>query len=98
MDTLEDQLVISTARLSLRPGRAADEEPLFPLFANWEVIRWLTSPPWPYRREDMQTFMQVQANTDDPETRYVICLGADPIGCIGVRMRRASNLQRGPGP
>src|ERR1041385_6446475 len=99
MSVLEDQHVIETARLRLRPARAGDEELLFPLFANWDVIRWLSSPPWPYRREDMQSFVrQTEASAGEPETRFAICLGVTPIGVIGVRMRPASKIQREPGP
>jgi 8-oxo-dGTP diphosphatase len=39
---------IRTERLLLRPLRANDAEPLFALFADWEVIRQLNMPPWPY--------------------------------------------------
>ena len=38
--------VIRTERLLLRPLRSDDAEPLFALFANWQVIRWLSLPPW----------------------------------------------------
>jgi RimJ/RimL family protein N-acetyltransferase len=40
--------VIRTARLLLRPPREGDEARIFELFAHWEVIRFLSSPPWPY--------------------------------------------------
>lgn len=94
------QIVIRTLRLALRPVREGDEERLFPLFAHWEVIRWLSSPPWPYTRDDMQSFVRQQAKSapDDPETRFVIVLDEEPIGIIGVQMRPASHLQRAAGP
>ena len=91
---------IRTARLVVRPMRASDDERLFRLFANWEVICWLSSPPWPYTRADMQSFVRAQADraSDDPECRFAIALEREPIGIIGVRMRPASHLQRGAGP
>src|SRR5713101_37229 len=94
------QIEICTARLALRLVREDDEERLFPLFADWEVIRWFSSPPWPYTREDMQSFIRQQAKAapEDAETRFVIALDGRPIGVIGVRMRPASHLQRGAGP
>ena len=52
---------IRSARLALRPVRESDVAALFPLFADWDVIRWLSSPPWPYTREDMQSFIREQA-------------------------------------
>jgi RimJ/RimL family protein N-acetyltransferase len=94
------RIAIRTARLVLRPAREGDDEPLFPLFADWEVIRWLSSPPWPYAREDMQSFIRQQAKSasKDPEAGFVIALGEEPIGFIGARMRPASHLQRAAGP
>jgi RimJ/RimL family protein N-acetyltransferase len=88
------------AGLALRLVREEDDEALFPLFADWDVIRWLSSPPWPYTRKDMQSFVREQAATDseDAETRFAITLEQTPIGIIGVRMRPASHLQRGDGP
>ena len=92
-------LDVRTARLQLRSPRASDAERLFPLFARWEVIRWLSSPPWPYRREDMQRYIDQHADgASAAETRFVICLEGAPIGVIGVRMRPASAVQRQAGP
>ena len=88
---------IRTARLHLRGVRAGDADRLFPLFANWKVIRWLSSPPWPYRREDMQRYARQDQDAGDHETRFVITRDAVPIGLIGVRMRPASHVQRLPG-
>ena len=67
----------------------------------WEVIRWLSSPPWPYTRKDMQSFVREQAATDSEECgdAFRDHAGAQtPIGIIGVRMRPASHLQRADGP
>jgi len=96
---VDQQITIRTARLLLRDVREGDDERLFPLFANWEVIRWLSSPPWPYRREDMRRYAQQPAEpAGEPETRFVITRDAVPIGLIGARMRGASEIQRHPGP
>jgi RimJ/RimL family protein N-acetyltransferase len=91
---------IRTARLALRLVHESDDERLFALFADWEVIRWLSSPPWPYTRQDMQSFVRSQAKpaAGEAETRFAITLEREPVGIIGVRMRPASHLQRGAGP
>jgi RimJ/RimL family protein N-acetyltransferase len=91
---------IRSARLALRPVRESDVAALFPLFADWDVIRWLSSPPWPYTQEDMQSYVRQQAPRagEEPETRLAITLEQAPIGVIGVRMRPASHLQCGDGP
>ena len=97
---LQTCIATRAARLALRPVQEGDDEALFPLFADWEVIRWLSSPPWPYRREDMQNFIgeQTAADGEDAETRFAITLEQAPIGILSVRMRPANPLQRGAGP
>lgn len=49
--------VLQTKRLKLRPLKAADAPAIARLIGNWNVIRWLTSPPWPYRLADAQWFV-----------------------------------------
>ena len=44
---LQTCIATRAARLALRPVREGDDEALFPLFTDWDVIRWLSSPPWP---------------------------------------------------
>jgi RimJ/RimL family protein N-acetyltransferase len=97
---LQTRIATRDARLALRPVQEGDDEALFPLFADWDVIRWLSSPPWPYTREDMLNFIREQTAPDgeDAETRFAITLEQTPIGILGVRMRRASHLQRSAGP
>ncbi len=91
---------IPTARLALRLVRADDDVRLFSLFDDWEVIRWLSSPPWPYTRADMQSFVRQQEKSagEEAESRFAIALEREAIGIIGVRMRPASHLQHGAGP
>jgi hypothetical protein len=33
---------------------------VFALFADWEVIRWLDAPPWPYALKDAEDFIRAQ--------------------------------------
>jgi hypothetical protein len=86
---LQTCIATRAARLALRPVRERDDEALFPLFADWDVIRWLSSPPWPYTRADMQSFIREQTAPDgeDAETRFAITLEQTPIGILSVRMR-----------
>jgi RimJ/RimL family protein N-acetyltransferase len=97
---LEDIGEIHTARLVLRALRLDDTEPLFALFNNWNVIRLLSSPPWPYRLADAQRFIRgsVEHAPDFDEELLAITQDGIFIGAIGVRMRQANALQRGPGP
>ena len=87
---------IGTDRLLLRPLRASDAEPLFALFADWEVIRRLSMPPWPYALEDAHGFIREHRHQD--LTAFAITLEDALIGGIDVRMNPADHSQRGPGP
>lgn len=54
---MTDGGAIRTERLTLRPLRPEDAEPIAAMIAEWEVIRWLTMPPHPYRLEDAEWFV-----------------------------------------
>jgi RimJ/RimL family protein N-acetyltransferase len=89
---------IRTPRLLLRPMQAADAEPLFALFANWEVIRWLSMPPWPYTLDDARSFIEGQLDQDLTKATFAITLDGQLIGGIDVRMNKPGRSQSGPGP
>jgi len=89
---------IRTERLVLRPMRADDADALFALFANWEVIRWLSAPPWPYSLEDAHSFIGQLDAGDLTKSEYAITLENALIGAVDVRMNPASHSQSGPGP
>jgi RimJ/RimL family protein N-acetyltransferase len=89
---------IRTARLVLRPLREGDDARLFNLFANWNVMRFLSSPPWPYTREDANAFVRLRIPPEqtDSITRAITHDGV-PIGCIDVIRKPASAVQREEG-
>jgi RimJ/RimL family protein N-acetyltransferase len=97
---LDDIGEIHTARLVLRALRLDDTESLFALFSNWNVIRRLSSPPWPYRLTDAQVFVRSTVEHAPGFDEELLAITQDNafIGAIGVRMRQANALQRGPGP
>jgi RimJ/RimL family protein N-acetyltransferase len=101
MKPLLDQFgEIHTARLVLRALRLDDTEALFAAFSNWNVIRLLSSPSWPYLLTDAQSFVRsaVEHAPGFDEELLAITLDGIFIGAIGVRMRPANAQQRGPGP
>lgn len=81
---------IRTARLVLRPLVAADTDALLPLFNDWDVIRWLAAPPWPYTRADMESFAGalITRGDDPPEKFRVIALDGVAIGGISIDGRK----------
>jgi RimJ/RimL family protein N-acetyltransferase len=73
---------------------------MFALFNNWNVIRLLSSPPWPYRLTDAQAFVRGSVEHAPGFDEELLAITRDDalIGAIGVRMRQANTQQRGPGP
>ena len=100
MQFFADGLALRTKQLLLRRLRLDDADPLFELFNNWNVVRFLSSPPWPYERGDSKLFAGAVANRsrDLDEDALAITHDGAFIGVIGVRHREANNLQRGAGP
>jgi RimJ/RimL family protein N-acetyltransferase len=89
---------IRTARLVLRSLRADDDARLFELFANWNVVRFLSSPPWPYSREDAHAFVQLRIPPEQTDSiTRAITLDGTLIGSIDVIAKPASEIQRGRG-
>lgn len=100
MQFFADDLALRTQRLLLRWLRLDDAEPLFALFNNWNVVRFLSSPPWPYLPEDSRLFTGgvVARAPEVGEDVLAITHGDRFVGVISVRQREANNLQRGAGP
>jgi RimJ/RimL family protein N-acetyltransferase len=89
---------IGTERLVLRPLRPSDADTLFTLFSNWEVIRWLSTPPWPYTPDDARAFIGAEIDLSARERNYfAITLNDSLIGGIDARSaNRASAPVRSP--
>jgi RimJ/RimL family protein N-acetyltransferase len=89
---------ILTRRLALRPLREGDDARLFELFANWNVARFLSSPPWPYSREDANAFVQLRIPPEQTDSMTFAVTRDDAlIGCIDVIRKPASAVQRADG-
>jgi len=77
---------IRTGRLLLRPLRRGDTASIFALLGNWEVIQWLSSPPWPYTLDDARAFVDARLKQDpDGRVFFAVTLGDALIGGVSVR-------------
>jgi len=94
MTVLDTQIDVRTRRLWLRPPRESDAEPLFALFANWEVMRWLSSPPWPYGLADAHAFVNARKAPNPEFITAAIVLDNTLIGIIDAIIKPASPIQR----
>lgn len=74
---------IKTDRLLLRPMRADDAPEIARLISDWRVIRWLTAPPWPYRLEDAETYLEGVGSTET----YAITRDDRFMGAVGIHAR-----------
>jgi RimJ/RimL family protein N-acetyltransferase len=97
MTALDHAINVCTARLSLRSFRDDDAEPLYSLFANWEVIRWLDSPPWPYAPDDARDYIAARKHNTPDCITAAIALDDRLIGGIDAVFTAAGRHQRGPG-
>src|SRR2546430_16592509 len=90
MTILDTQIDVRTRRLRLRPPRESDADRLYALFNNWEVMRWLSSRPWPYALGDARAFINAR-NASNPEfiTAAIILDGAF-IAVIAAVLKPAS--------
>jgi RimJ/RimL family protein N-acetyltransferase len=86
--------LIRTARLVLRPLREGDDARIFALFANWNVVRYLSSPPWPYTADDARTFVTSRLTGDADAIGGAITLEGALIGITDVIVKPASAVQR----
>src|SRR3954470_36825 len=89
-----EQISVRTARLWLRPLRTSDAEQLFALFANWEVVRWLSAPPWPYTLDDAREFIAARSRPDPAFITAAITRDDEFIGAIDAIINPASMIQR----
>lgn len=97
---LPDNCELHTTRLLLRTLRPDDATPLFALFNNWNVIRFLSAAPWPYSPGDSRLFVNgvVARSPELNEEVLAVTQGGTFIGVISVRQREPGPLQRGAGP
>jgi RimJ/RimL family protein N-acetyltransferase len=90
--------VIETERLVLRPVRLDDVEALFGLFNNWNVIRWLSSPPWPHDIGMTRAYVAKCVELGGAFEDYrVIVRGDGIIGVISWRKRGGNDAPRSGG-
>jgi len=89
---------IRTERLLLRPLRTDDAEAVCFGIADWEVMRWLSQPPWPYALQDAIDFIQSRPAQNLTMTSFAITCEEALIGIIDLRVNPAGRSQRDPGP
>jgi RimJ/RimL family protein N-acetyltransferase len=88
---------IQTPRLGLRPLREGDDARIFELIAHWDILRYLSAPPWPYERDHARAFVSAQMTSNPDVITSAITHDSALIGIIGAVIKPASPTQRARG-
>jgi RimJ/RimL family protein N-acetyltransferase len=80
-----------TDRLYLRPGRREDAPALFRAIAEFDIVRNLSSAPWPYNLADAAALASREFNANEP-LHFIFLDGTASRELIGV-----AGLDRMPG-
>jgi [ribosomal protein S5]-alanine N-acetyltransferase len=93
---------LETARLWLRPLELADAEQAQPLFAQWDVVRYLNDKvPWPFPADGVHAYYRdnaLPAMARGDEWHWTLRLKSEPetlIGSIGLMKSKSEGLNRG---
>ncbi len=74
---------LRTERLLLRPLRPDEAEALVAIANDWDVMRMLVQPPFPYTLKDANDY--IGGVRQDQPNQWGIFLGDQLIGVIGVK-------------
>jgi RimJ/RimL family protein N-acetyltransferase len=86
--TLSMPTTLFTPRLRLRTPVMADASRIAMFIGDWDVVKFLASPPYPYTEADAKQWLAKQP----PETgaNYVVVHANGVIGVVGVEIRQAT--------
>lgn len=99
MFALDHDGVLRTQRLALRPLTIADKDDLMRTF-TWNVVRWLSSPPWPYTAADADAWLGMQGawNPCGDAARLAVTRNGDFMGTVTINVEPESEKQSDEGP
>lgn len=99
---MEQELVLTTARLRLRPIRRADAPRVHALCGNWNVVRMLSRVPYPNPTEVVEAWTGAQAAAwrSGAAYNFAIELAGEPDGAPGSELIGVVGVSRceGGGP
>ncbi|MCM5554849.1 GNAT family N-acetyltransferase [Pleomorphomonas sp. NRK KF1] len=77
--------IVDTERIRLRPLEAKDVSRLVEALNDWDTAQWLPTVPFPYRREDAESFITDNASMNPPQAYAIASRRSDElIGVIGL--------------
>lgn len=81
---MQTRAALRTERLVLRPLTPADVDDVVALLNDYDVSRWLTVVPYPYRPEDARAFLAGMDAVGPYEGYAITRDGGSVIGGIGI--------------
>ena len=84
MTDTENGAVLDTDRLLMRPLRATDAAAIAEGIGDWEVVKWLTLPPFPYAVSDAECFIGDAAS----EGAFAIEIAGQVAGIVSINAER----------
>jgi RimJ/RimL family protein N-acetyltransferase len=89
-----DEQIITTERLILRALRMADAARIQALISDWNVLRTLSAPPYPYRLEHAHKFLAAMIPKHQSGAATVLALQRDDelIGVIGIEPQQRGQM------
>ena len=85
---------LRTTRLTLRPLRPGDAEAFATALDDWDVIRWLSGPPYPFRLPDARAFI-AEARASEAPVWAITAPEGGLYGVIGLGDEFGYWLRRG---
>jgi [ribosomal protein S5]-alanine N-acetyltransferase len=78
-----------TAEFTLRPLKSSDAPRLTELIGDWEVVRWLAMPPYPYTQRDAEAFITngTTAPQADGCRMQAIDVGGQLAGLVSIDLQ-----------
>ena len=88
---------ITTPRLTLRCPKPNDAPAITRAINDWEVVRWLSTVPYPYQQTDAADFIDRSeiAWAEQNAFRFVIILKSEIVGGIGLERHDRSLFDLG---
>ena len=95
--TLVPTNLITTDRLFLKKPEIDDVLGVVRAIDDWEVVRWLSRVPFPYREQDAVSFVDSSQLGFDNGTayRFLIFFEKQVVGCVGLDRHESQTYELG---
>ena len=88
---------LTTTRLNLKIPEIDDVPSIVRAIDDWEVVRWLSRVPFPYREQDAVEFVErtQQCFNDGTAHRFLVVFEEAVVGCVGLDRYEAQIFEIG---